>query len=312
MHEEDPMKLKSVATYLGAVAVLATLGGCAAGDGAIGGEDAASSDLPADTAVVRVEQTGGFVTPQTTFSRVPDLAVYADGRAITPGPQIMIYPPPALPNLQMAQLSEAQVERILDLAGDAGLLADDIEYGEPGVADATTTVVTIVSGDNTYIHEAYALAGASTDPSEVALPGVDDEANEARTALTSFIAEASTVAGGGETETTAWEPEAYALQATPAVALPADETGGTESSEGIEGLEGVEGEPYGPALPWEVAEIDLASATTCVAVEGDAAVQLREQFASANALTRFNQAGAEYDVWIRPVYPDETACTASQ
>jgi hypothetical protein len=296
------MKLKTIATYFTAASVAGILAGCASSGGAAGDGDSAGADLPADTAIVRVEQTGGFVTAQTNFSRVPDLAVYADGRAITPGAQIMIYPPPALPSLQVAQLSESQIERIVDVADDAGLLVNDVEYGEPGISDATTTVLTIVDGDSTYVHEAYALAGAGSD-SESMLPGLDDAAIAARRVLASFIAEATNIAGSAESgEVSVWEPEAYSLRATPALPTSTD---GTES---VEGSEGSEAEMFGPALPWELTDVDLSLAADCVAVEGDAAVQLREQLAAANTLTRFTQADVEYEVWTRPVFPGETAC----
>jgi hypothetical protein len=301
MQEADPMKLKTIATYFTAAAVVGILAGCATSGGASGDGEPAGGDLPADTAVVRVEQTGGFVTAQTNFSRVPDLAVYADGRAITAGAQIMIYPPPALPSLQVAQLSESQVERIVDVADDAGLLVDGIEYGEPGISDATTTVVTIVDGDTTYVHEAYALAGAGSD-SEGSLPGLDDAAIDARKVLTSFITEATTIAGEAA-DAEIWEPEAYSIQATPAQPTP---------TEGVDDLEGSDGAVVEPALPWDLTEVDLSLAAECIGVDGDVAVQLREQLAAANILTRFTQAEVEYDVWTRPAFPGEKACAISE
>jgi hypothetical protein len=311
------MKLKTIALCITAAAVVGILAGCATSSGAPGEANPDSpSDLPADTAVVRVEQTGGFVTAQTNFSRVPTLAVYADGRAITEGAQIKIFPPPALSSLQVAQLSEAQVERIVDLADDAGLLVNGIEYGEPGISDATTTVVTIVSGGTTYVHEAYALAGAGSDLGDGGLPGLDEAANEARATLTSFITEATEIAGSSEAEI--WEPAAYGLQATPAVAPVTEDPDGTDDIEGVNGTdgtagtEGMEDDLLEPALPWELADVDLAAAATCIPIEGDTAVELREQFAAANTLTRFDQAGVEYEVWIRPVFPDETACTVAE
>jgi hypothetical protein len=308
------MKLKTIALCITAAAVVGILAGCATSSGAPGEANPDSpSDLPADTAVVRVEQTGGFVTAQTNFSRVPTLAVYADGRAIAEGAQIKIFPPPALPSLQVAQLSGAQVERIVDLADDAGLLVDGTEYGEPGISDATTTVVTIVSGGTTYVHEAYALAGAGSDLGDGGLPGLDEAANEARATLNSFIAEATEIAGSSDAEI--WEPAAYGLQATPAVSPITENVDGTDDIEGVDstdGTAGTEGELMEPALPWELADVDLAAAATCIPIEGDTAVELREQFAAANTLTRFDQAGVEYEVWIRPVFPDETACTVAE
>ena len=49
--------------------------------------------------------------------------MYDDGRAIVRGPQIAIYPAPVLPNLQVEQLSAADLDALVDAARDAGLLA---------------------------------------------------------------------------------------------------------------------------------------------------------------------------------------------
>src|SRR3954464_7256511 len=47
-----------------------------------------------------VEYSGGCVSPSATAGMLPLISFYADGRVITEGPVIDIYPAPALPNLQ--------------------------------------------------------------------------------------------------------------------------------------------------------------------------------------------------------------------
>jgi hypothetical protein len=49
--------------------------------------------------VLRIEQSGGFVAVQYNLTRMPMLTLYGDGLYLTPGPQIEIYPGPALPAL---------------------------------------------------------------------------------------------------------------------------------------------------------------------------------------------------------------------
>src|SRR5262245_18411153 len=51
-----------------------------------------------DELVLRVEVTGRCVPPQVTLSELPQFSLYGDGRVITTGPVIQIYPAPALPN----------------------------------------------------------------------------------------------------------------------------------------------------------------------------------------------------------------------
>ena len=55
---------------------------------------------------------GGHTTRQTQFTRVPIFAVYGDGRVITVGAQIAIFPGPALPSMQIAQLTSVEVAQI--------------------------------------------------------------------------------------------------------------------------------------------------------------------------------------------------------
>ena len=84
-----------------AVAVLVGLAACGE-RGAAG--PATPTTVPAEPAaadglVLRVEYTGGFVSPSATVGRLPLVSVYADGRVISEGPQIDIFPGPALPGV---------------------------------------------------------------------------------------------------------------------------------------------------------------------------------------------------------------------
>ncbi len=55
--------------------------------------------------VLRIEQSGGFVAVQYNLTRMPMLTLYGDGLIVTPGPQIEIYPGPALPALAQQRLT---------------------------------------------------------------------------------------------------------------------------------------------------------------------------------------------------------------
>ena len=56
---------------------------------------------------------GGFVAPSYSLKPVPAFSLYGDGRLIIEGPQIEIYPGPALPNLLVTRISEDGVQAIL-------------------------------------------------------------------------------------------------------------------------------------------------------------------------------------------------------
>ena len=111
-------------TVRGAVVGLAVLGLAACGGtvgagsgGGNGEEDGLVRDVDDDAPVLQVHSAGGFVMPGYDFAAVPALTVYEDGRAITHGPQIMIFPGPLLPNLLVAELT-----------------ADDVAVGKPDPA----------------------------------------------------------------------------------------------------------------------------------------------------------------------------------
>ena len=87
---------------------------------------------------------GGFIAPQAQLHRVPLLALYGDGRLIVPGPQIELYPGPALPNLQVRAVSEAGIQAILAAARAAGLLGPDRQY-DGHMPDVPTTTFTVVA-----------------------------------------------------------------------------------------------------------------------------------------------------------------------
>lgn len=127
----------------------------------------------ADDVVVRIENTGGFVPQEFLVTHMPVFSLYGDGRAITEGPQIMIYPGPALPNLQMGTLTDEGIQLILEAAAEADLLDGDKHYMVDGVADAGTTVFTVTANGVTHTVSAYALN--ITD-----LPGIPAEDVEAR------------------------------------------------------------------------------------------------------------------------------------
>ncbi len=151
---------RGAARGISAVALALTLAGCQSlGDGVADPPDDPTPGESPDDAVVllQIEVSGGFVMMGYDFSRVPELTVYADGRAIVQGPQIAIYPGPVLPNLQVEPLSEADVAALIAAARDAGLLAEAPNYGQPWITDVPTTFVRLTVDGRTYEHAAYAL-----------------------------------------------------------------------------------------------------------------------------------------------------------
>ena len=282
-----------------AVALALTLAGCQSlGDGVA---DPPDDPIPggspdADAVLLQIEVSGGFVMAGYDFSTVPELTVYADGRAIVPGPQIAIYPAPVLPNLQVEQLSEAEVAALVAAARDAGLLGKAPSYGQPGITDVPTTFVTLTVDGRTYQHAAYALGffegeGPAGDVAPLAEEsGITEAERAARVALAEFIATAHDLVGA------TGDGEAYQIDAF-----------GIFAWSVIFDVEGVVDGLAAQVLPWPL-DLALADAAECTVVDGAAAQTLLKALAGANSLTLFEQDGVTYSVFFRPLLPHESGC----
>jgi len=84
-------------------------------------------------------------TPEQRLLAYPVASLYGDGRLIRLGPQMAIYPGPALPNLIVTQLDPAGVDAILLAAGAAGVVGADQEMRFPIVENPPITVFVVFS-----------------------------------------------------------------------------------------------------------------------------------------------------------------------
>src|SRR5881396_3098246 len=78
--------------------------------------------------VLRIETGGGFVAPGFALAQIPGLSVYGDGRVVAPGPQVELYPGPALPSIVTFRISEEGLQKLLENGRAAGLLGADAHY----------------------------------------------------------------------------------------------------------------------------------------------------------------------------------------
>ncbi|GAA0269021.1 hypothetical protein GCM10009539_65180 [Cryptosporangium japonicum] len=260
----------------------------AAGCGTVATADVASdgpSEGPtvSEELVLRVEAVGGFTPPSWTYSRIPMVSIYADGRVITEGPQVTIYPAPAMPNLQVATISRSKVDELVGAARRAGV-GVPTDYGQPGVADATTTRFTLVEDGTKATTEVYALS--ETRDEDPALTAAQRQARERmRTLLTTL----RRPPGGDETS--------YAPTSLAAV-VSAYTAPGSETPPPARAWRGaaLPGPVVGPA--------DLH----CVTTTGDALRSVLADAESANVQTPWTYDGKQWSVAFRPLLPDETGC----
>lgn len=272
--------------------------------------DAIEHPTGADDVIVKIEYAGGFVMPQTLINRMPVFVLFGNGCYVVQGPQIEIFPAPALPNLQETCLNEEGVQEILARATAAGLLDGDAEYRNDMIADATTTVFTVTAGGQTSVVRAYALElDAGMDD-----PNMTEEQQEAREKLLTFMQDMSGVDFWIDPEMIVEEAHEYEIERMQIAVLPAGSPSAPQIEDGIE--------PQ--VLEWPL-ESDLATfgapyltgEFNCDVVEGEDLTTLLPKLQEANQLTHWvsgaegtPEAGDEdaYILFLRPLFPGEDAC----
>ncbi|BBH71021.1 hypothetical protein ACTI_77060 [Actinoplanes sp. OR16] len=245
--------------------------------------ESARAGTDADAVVLRVQYRGGFVPPQFLAGRLPLVSVYADGRVITEGPTTLIYPGPALPNLQVARITPEEVTQLAAEAGEAGVKTG-ADFGQPNVADIPSTLVTVVTGYGKQSVDVVALNEAQPDDSSLTA------ANQAaRKKLKTFV---DKLAGLGA------DSQPYAAEEVAAIARPWTEPG-----------DDLGGKPVtwpGPQLPGEALNSDAG--VNCLAVTGAEKDAVLAAAAKANQQTPWESAGKQWSVTFRPLLPDESGC----
>lgn len=245
--------------------------------------------------VLRMEYAGGFVPLDYNLRRFPEWTLYGDGTLVTAGPQIEIYPPPALPNLLQRAISEEGIQALIEAARDAGLTGEDRRYDAGCIADAPDTVFTLSANGESTTVTVYAL-GFEDVGGEC---GIDEENAAARAALTELMTKI--------TDLESWLPEGSVGSETQyeASALRVYVTSQVTSDEDL---------PQAP-VDWPL-DTPLASfgepvgqiGYACGTLDGDAAQTLLDAAAQTNTLTPWLDAGEDYQLVIRPMLPDEQSC----
>ncbi|MFF0990045.1 hypothetical protein [Kocuria nitroreducens] len=247
--------------------------------------------------------------PELLASRLPLVSVHADGRVITQAPQIQVFPPPALPVLQVQHVDEDAVPVLVERALRAGA-GETTDLGRPPVADLPSTRFTVRTPEETYVREVYAL-GAETPAGPGGGPDDDDG-----------------VPPGPDSGLTADQLAARAeLQALvevlgdPASVLPDDAVGEQEIyvPEAVAGVvtewrdPGNDPEPRpvpwpGPPLPGEPLEPRLG--LSCVLATGEQARAVLDAAGAADAQTPWvSEDDRRWSVALRPLLPHEEDCT---
>lgn len=272
--------LRSVGTTVAVVAMLGVSGAALVGCGDAPTESAIEVPTEPQTAVVRIEWSGGFTTPEWLFRRLPQLVIGGDLRVFTGAPIAEIYPGPLVYPVNERSLSAQGLQQVMRLAADLGLLASPPSYDLPpgiGIADAADTVVTLVANGEVFVHRAYALdLGGTSTP--------------ARDRLSRFVREVSDLealvgsAALGPEEP--FVPAQYRMRAV---------EGNIPDLSGIEST----------IVPWSTnAGIALADVGECHVIDAE---PVRALFAAANELTRFDDGTKVWTLTVSTVLPGDSA-----
>ncbi|HJQ71875.1 MAG TPA: hypothetical protein VJ887_00525 [Actinomycetota bacterium] len=277
-----------------ALVLLLTIAACADSpvDPGAGGID--HSTAP-DVALVQISNEGGFVPVEWTYTNFPFYSLYGDGTLVVPGAQIEIYPGPALPAVSSRQVSEAGIQAILEqaIAVTRDIPTDLNDLGFMGIADASTTVITVSAGGVDRTIRAYALGELTERPD-----GMPEREYQARLSLQELVA---TLTGP-----TGWLPEGSLgpegdYDASSARVFVGDYRAVDDLQQDPmvwplgAGLTGF-GDPIPPGE------------MRCGVVEGVDWDTLRESATAANQLTPWTSAGDRYSILFRPLLPDERGC----
>jgi hypothetical protein len=266
------------------------LSACARGTDGASAAPADEAGAPAaaagDGLVLRVKSEGGFVPAERLVGRIPRISIYADGRVISEGPQIAIYPGPALPNLQVQQLDPAKVDQLVGAALAAGV-GSGTDLGKPGVADAPTTVIEVRTTKGVKTVSAEALNEAAPDDTYLTEPQ-----KQARAKLAAFVEQLSDLGAAAS--------QPYQAQTLAALAMPY-----------VKPTDDLPAQPAaiawtGPALPGESMAEGLKMG--CVTVTGAQLDTVLAAAAKANQNTPWTSGGKQYSLTFRPLLPDETGC----
>jgi hypothetical protein len=238
--------------------------------------------------VIKIGQVGGLLAPWVTLTQYPTVVLYADGRLIMQGPQVEMYPGPALPNLQVTQLTLAGVQQLLDWAAEAGLKGEDRFLGQP-MPDAGVTQFTVVQASGPHT---TTVSDMSSDAQEVgALRRFQDIMLDVRQWLP-----AEDIVG----DDLPYDYDRLRILAAPANAVDMPDPS----------LVTVMDWPLDESLASVGSLIDEVSGKRCSEVSGADLDTLKPAIEQANELTLWRSDGETYSVQFHPLLPDEEGCPA--
>lgn len=198
-----------------------------------------------------------------------------------------------MPNLQTTKISAEAVQAILSAAREVGLFENEVDYGQPGITDMPATGIVINANQTTYRSDIYALG------MESGAGGLTMEQQQARAAISDLAGKLGVLTSfqSGEIE---WAPYEYsALTVFSQAVDPSTNTDSTEVQPNR--LEWPLGDPS------TLGEAVQPEGFRKVVVSGEDLATLQPLLADATQITVWTFGDREYNLYFRPLLPDETA-----
>ncbi len=210
-------------------------------------------------------------------------------------------PGPALPNIQVRQLTEEGIQAILYRIAETGQFDQGRSWSAASqfIADANSTVFTVRADDREVVVDVYAL-GLLSDPvgGGVTVPEDERQAHQALSSLEADLLDLESWIPADDWAEPAWQtyqPDALRLLVANMDNQPPDP-------------DGLDSEP----LPWPTTTSPDAIGTVsavqdfrCGVVSGVDGATWYAALEGANQLTRWSHDGHLYHVTPRPLLPDE-------
>ena len=254
-----------------------------------------------DALVFRYGYSGGFVPMESIFSNLPSFSLMGDGRVLVQGPQVAIYPGPALPSIQVRTLSESGIQAVLAEIMATGQFETSAQWlgAQRNVADAPNTDFVLHAAGRDVAVTVYALGIWEAGPAAPGSNGAELAVHRALTALEERIASLDSWLPASAWADAEWLP--YQGDAMRLL---------------VRNVDGEAPDPDGltpQPLDWPT-DADpstfgepshFGDASRCGVVTGAEAAAWYGALSHANQLTRWTSGAHAYAVVARPLLPDE-------
>jgi hypothetical protein len=230
--------------------------------------------------LIEVTTEGGFISPSARLGQLPSVVVDTDGKIYTQTVDDS-GTPKLIPLVDMRDVGPAGAAAILAAIHDAGLDANGGDTGAPG--DTGVTIFTVVIDGETYVNRI-----AASGPGVPGHPGGNNPAFD----LLNRLLDPAETWGAANVTTTTYEPVAYRIYVAPM-----DAAGAQTMDWPLATAPADFGSPQTP-------DFGVTGLRSGIVLGADAQA-FAAALAGADSQVTLVSGGDDYQVWVRPLLPDE-------